>query len=164
MRQFFIGFLIVAALVVGGSLVASVAYQAGVSTAVTTVAATAPEGTVVTPVVSAYGYPYGYGYGPGWGWHGGFPFFGILVGLFFLFLFFGLLRAAFGRGRGWYGPGGGYGRYGRGGWGDHEHNGERPWERQAREMHDAWHRDSGSGSQPGDTPPTDRPASGGPTS
>jgi hypothetical protein len=160
MRQFFIGFLIVAALVVGGGLIATAAYQAGVSTAVTTVAATAPEGTVVTPVVPAYGYPYGYGYGPGWGWHGGFPFFGILVGLFFLFLFIGLLRAAFGRGRGWGGPGGGY--YGRGGWG-HDHNSERPWERQAREIHDTWHRESGGG-QPGDTPPTERPASGGPTS
>jgi hypothetical protein len=154
MRQFFIGFLIVAALVVGGSLVASVAYQAGVSTAVTTVAATAPEGTVVTPVVPAYGYGYGYGYGPGWGWHGGFPIFGLLFGLFFIFLFIALLRAAFGRGRGWGGPGGG-GWYGRGGWSNHEHNGERPWERQAREMHDAWHRQAGG-------PPADAGQASGP--
>ena len=128
MRTFFIGFLILAAVLVGGSVVANVAYQAGVQTAVTTVAATAPEGTVVTPVaVPAYGY--GYGYGPGWGWHGGFSFFGILFGLFILFLFFGLLRAAFGRGRGWGGRGGpggwGYGG-GPGGWSGHDHNGERP--------------------------------------
>jgi hypothetical protein len=181
MRTFFIGFLILAAVLVGGSVVANVAYQAGVQTAVTTVAATAPEGTVVTPVaVPAYGY--GYGYGPGWGWHGGFSFFGILFGLFILFLFFGLLRAAFGRGRGWGGRGGpggwGYGGGGPGGWSGHDHNGDRPWERQAREIHDAWHREnpgeaggpSGSGGTASGgagasaaTPPTDRPSTG-PTS
>lgn len=52
----------------------------------------------------------------GYGWHGP-GIFGLLFGLFFLFLLFGLARAAFGgRGRGW---GGGYGfGYGpRHGWG-----------------------------------------------
>ena len=34
MRSFFIGFLLLAALLVGGSVVANVAYQAGVQTAV----------------------------------------------------------------------------------------------------------------------------------
>ena len=154
MRQFFIGFLIVAALLVGGSVVANVAYQAGVQTAVTTVAASAPAGTVVTPVAPGVGpYGYGYGYGPGWGWHGGgFGIGGFLVGLFFLFIFFGLIRAAFGRGRGWGGHGGGWGyRGGPGGWSGHDQNGERPWETRAREVHDAWHRDqAGSGG----TPPT----------
>jgi hypothetical protein len=156
MRQFFIGFLIIAALVAGGTLVASVAYQAGLSTAVTTVAATAPEGTIVTPVVPGGVPGYGYGYGPGWGWHGGpgFGIFGLLFGLFFLFLLFGLLRAAFGRGRGWGGPGG-WG--GRGGWGNHD-NGEHPWERQARERHDAWHREQRGES--GGTSSTDRPSTG----
>ena len=46
----------------------------------------------------------GYGYGA----HGGPGIFGILVGLLFLFLLFGLIRAVFFRGRGWghgYGPG-----------------------------------------------------------
>jgi hypothetical protein len=53
----------------------------------------------------------GYGYGYGYGYHG-FNFLGLLFPLFFLFIIFGLIRAAFGRGRGW-GPG-----YGRGhGWG-----------------------------------------------
>ena len=176
MRQFFIGFLIVAALLVGGSVVANVAYQAGVQTAVTTVAATAPEGTVVTPVVpgALHGYGYGYGYGPGWGWHGGgFSIFGFLFGLFILFLLFGLIRAAFGRGRGWGGPnGGGWGyRGGPGGWGGHDHSGERPWERQAREIHDTWHRENPDATRrprrPGaasanaaDTTRTDRPSTG----
>jgi hypothetical protein len=51
----------------------------------------------------------------GYGWHGP-GIFGILFGIFFLFLIFGLLRAAFSRGRG-YGPGWGHG-YGYGpGWG-----------------------------------------------
>ena len=159
MRQFFIGFLILAAVLVGGSVVANVAYQAGVQVAVTTAAATAPEGTVVTPVVPGYGY--GYGYGHGWGWHGGpgFGIFGILFGLFFIFLLFGLVRAAFGHGRGWGGPGG-WGRGGPGGWGGHEHNGERPWERQARELHDSWHRDHPGES--GGSSSTDRPSTGGP--
>jgi hypothetical protein len=121
MRNLFIGFLILTAVVIGGGIVANVAYQAGVSTAVTTAAATAPDGTVVTPVVP---YPYGYGYGWGWG-HGGFPFFGILAGLFFLFLLFALIRAATWRGgwgRGWNGgPGGSGGPGGYGKAGDHDH-------------------------------------------
>ena len=170
MRQFFIGFLIVAALLVGGSVVANVAYQAGLQTAVTTVAATAPEGTIVTPVVpgAVPGYGYGYGYGPGWGWHGGgFSIFGFLFGLFILFLLFGLIRAAFGRGRGWggrgWGPGGpgGYGGWARGY--DHK-GGEHPWESRAREVHDAWHRESSGGSEGGANPPTDRPTTGGSSS
>ena len=55
--------------------------------------------------------------GYGYGYHGGPGIFGILFGLFFLFLVFGLIRAAFSRGRGW---GGGWGRHGYGygpGWG-----------------------------------------------
>ena len=113
MRNLFIGFLVVAALVVGGGVVANVAYQVGVTTAVNVAAANAPDGSVVTPVVPG-AYPYGYGYGPGWG-HGGPGIFGILVGLFFLFIFFGLIRAAFWRGGGGRGWGGG----GPGGWGEH---------------------------------------------
>jgi len=127
MRNLIIGLLVVAALVVGGGIIAQTAYQAGVSTAVTTAAANAPAGTVVTPV-APYPYPY---YGPGWGWHGGFGIFGFFFFLFFLFLIFGLLRAVFWRGRGgWGGPGGpgrwggpgGPGAYGGPGkWGDHDH-------------------------------------------
>ena len=169
MRSFFIGFLLLAALLVGGSVVANVAYQAGLQTAVTTVAATAPEGSVVTPVAPAFvpGYGYGYGYGPGMGWHGGgFSIFGFLFGLFFLFLIFGLIRAAFFRGRGWGGhggPGGWGGRGGpgywggKGGWGGHDQTGEHPWESRAREIHDAWHRENPG--QSGNNPPAG-PSSG----
>ena len=158
MRQFFISLVLLVAVVAVGGAVASVAYQAGLATAITSVAATAPEGTIVTPVAPGVGpFGYGYGYGPGWGWHGGGPVSGIVgffVTLFVIFIFFGILRAVFfgGRGRGWGGPGG---PGGRGGWG-HEHNGERPWERQAREVHDAWHRENPTAG-PG-TPPTDRPS------
>ena len=134
MRNLFIGLLVVAALVVGGGIIAQTAYQAGLSTAVTTTAASAPAGTVVTPVAPVP-YPYYYG-GWGWGWGHGFPFFGFIGFFLFLFLIFGLFRAIFWRGRGWGGPGGrggwggpgysgGPGGYGPGGgygkWGDHDH-------------------------------------------
>ena len=124
MRQFFIGFLIVAAILIGGSVVANVAYQAGVQVAVNTAAANAPEGTVVTPVVPGYGYGHAYGYGPGWHGGPGFGIFGLLFGIFFIFLVFALLRAAFGFGR-WGGPGGWGGRGGPGGpagWGSHDYD------------------------------------------
>ena len=84
MRNVFIGFLIVAAIVVGGGFIAKAAYQAGLSTAITTAAANAPDGTVVTPVApGAYPYGYGYGYGHGPGWGGGFSIFGFLGALLF---------------------------------------------------------------------------------
>jgi hypothetical protein len=128
MRNLFIGFLILAVVLIGGGIVASVAYQAGVSTAVTTVAASAPDGAVVTPVAP---YPYPYGYGWGWG-HGGFPFLGILAGLFFLFLLFALIRAATWRGPGWRG----------GGWGDHDHRSR------FHDTFDEWHRKAHEGGSP----------------
>lgn len=108
MRNLFIGLLVVAAVVVGGGFIAQSAYQAGLSTAITTAAANAPDGTVVTPVApGAYPYGYGYGYGPG-GWGHGFSIFGFLGTLLVILLIVGLLRAAFWRGRG----GGGWGRHG----------------------------------------------------
>ena len=133
MRNIFIGLLVVAALVVGGGLIAQTAYQAGLTTAITTAAANAPDGTVVTPVVPGP-YPYGYGYGPGWGWgHGGFSILGFLGTLLVIFLIIGLLRAAFWRGGGW-----GNGRRwdGPGKWGDGEHRSRfhdtfEDWHRQA---------------------------------
>jgi hypothetical protein len=84
-------------------------YNAGVSEGVAEAARLAqaagesPAAVVYPPYI---GHP-GYGYG----WGGGFGFFGILFGILFLFLIFGLIRAAFGWGR-W---GGGGGR-GPGGW------------------------------------------------
>src|SRR5690349_2708183 len=74
-------------------------YQAGLAQGVVD-AGRLPAGAVV-PVA---------GYGYGWGFHG-FGIFGLLFGIFFLFLIFRLIGAAFGRGRGW-GPG----RYGHGSW------------------------------------------------
>jgi len=155
MRNLFIGFLIVAAIVVGGGFIAQAAYQAGLSTAITTAAANAPDGTVVAPVApGAYPYGYGYGYGPG---HG-FSTFGLLGTLLFIFLIIGLLRAAFGRGRGWGGGSGSWG--GPGNWGDHDHRGR------FQQTFDDWHREahgqSGmsdaagtSGASTGSNPPKD---------
>jgi hypothetical protein len=64
--------------------------------------------------------PAGYYSGAYWGHPGGFGFGGFLIGIFFLFLFFGLLRAIFGYGRwgGHHGGGYGKGRGGYGGWQD----------------------------------------------
>jgi hypothetical protein len=95
--SFVFGLLLVGVLVAVGAGI----YQAGVVQGVAQAATVAPGTAVAVP---AYGY--------GWGWGFGFHWiFGLFFGLFFLFLIFGLIRAAFGRGRGW-GPGGG-----RGGWG-----------------------------------------------
>lgn len=109
MRNLFIGLLILAAVVVGGAAIANTAYQAGLSSAITTAAANAPDGTVVTPVAPG-GYPYGYGHG--WGWGPGFGLFGLLGTLVVLFVIFALIRAAFWRGG--RGPGGGPGGWGGG--------------------------------------------------
>ena len=102
-----------------------VGYQIGVSQAVVT---QLPAGAAP---VAYYGYPY----------HFGFGFLGFLFPLFFLFLIFGLMRAAFGGGRGWSKGGPGYGYMGRG-WGD----GRQRIEELHRELHG------------------EKPASGGPTS
>jgi len=77
-------------------------YQAGLAQGVID-AGRLPAGAVV-PVA---------GYGYGYGFHG-FGFLGLLFPILFLFLIFGLVRAAFGRGR-HYGPGwGGRGYWGKG--------------------------------------------------
>jgi len=128
--------LLVAVLAIGGGLIATTAYQAGLGTAIKT--ATGDAGTAVTPVVVTPAY--GYGYGPGWHPGFGFGFFGFLGTLFFLFIVFALLRAIFWRGgpgrRGW-GPGG-WGGYGYGKGPDGSGNG--PWENHANQSFDEWHR------------------------
>jgi hypothetical protein len=91
-----------------------VGYQIGISQ---TIATQLPAGAAP---VAYYGYPY----------HFGFGFLGFLFPLFFLFLIFGLMRAAFGGGRGWSKSGGGYGYMGRG-WGD----GRQRIEELHRELH-----------------------------
>jgi hypothetical protein len=148
MRNTFIAILLIAAFVVGGGIIASVAYQIGVSTAVST-AVTESGVTVVAPVVPAWGAP---GYGYGWGWGGpGFGIFGFLAFLFFIFIVIALLRAAFFRGHR-HGPWGAYGGYG----GPGGARGGSPWERHAHDTFEAWHREAhepgtGTGSEP--TPP-----------
>jgi hypothetical protein len=147
--------VLVAVLAVGGGIVATTAYQAGVNTAVTQAAA--DGATVVNPVVvPAYGYgwhPFGFGFG----------FFGFLFTLFFLFIVFGLIRAIIWGGRGhrhgWGGPG----------WGGSG------WDPDARRDHDAskfhgrfddWHRqahDAPAGpttNPPTTNPPTSTPPAG----
>ena len=96
--SFLVGLVLVGVLVGAGVGI----YQAGIAQGVID-AGRFPAGGPV-PVQ-------GYGYGHGWGGPG-FGFFGLLFGVFFLFLLFGLVRAAFSRGRGW-GPGG----WGGPGWG-----------------------------------------------
>lgn len=93
------------------------------------------------------------------GYHGGFGFLGLFFPLLFLFLIFGLIRAAFSRGRGWghhgYGRGHGYGP----GWGGGPDMGEGPsgggpaeWreerDRRMAELHRRLHDEQG-GSVPG---------------
>lgn len=156
MRRTVAAIALVAVLLVGGGVIATAAYQLGVSTAVTT-AVTETGATVVTPVVPGYGYP-GYGYGPGWGWHGpGFSIFGFLGTILFIFIVIGLLRAVFfhGSGRGWGGPGG---PGGPGGWGGPGHRHDR-WQGRAREVFDDYHRQAhGTGpdaaTEPDSRPPT----------
>ena len=153
MRRIIPAILLIAVLAVGESAIATTAYQAGLSTAVTTAAES--TGTVVAPVVvPAYGY--------GWGLHPGFGFgiFGFLGTLFFVFIVFALIRAIVwgGRGRrGWGGPGpGGWG--GPGGYGTDPDHGGSPWASRAHGTFEEWHRQAhadptpGSGSG-GETPP-----------
>ena len=143
--------LLVAVLAIGGGIIATTAYQAGLGTAITT--ATGSAGTDVAPVVVTPAY--GYGYGPGWHPGFGFGFFGFLATLFFLFIVFALLRAIFWRGgpgrRGW-GPGG-WGGYGYGKGPDGSGNG--PWESHANQAFDDWHRRAhGETAPPEPTDPT----------
>ena len=79
-------------------------------------------------VVAPGAYPVAPYAGWGWGWGFGNIFFGFFGFFIFLFLFFGLLRLAFGGGRGGWGRHGDYGR-GPNGWTDGE---ARSWEDRAR--------------------------------
>ena len=135
--------LLVAVLAIGGGLIATTAYQAGLNTAVTT--AVAGGATVVTPLPGAgYGYGYGYGWHPG-GFGFGLGFFGLLGTLLFVFLVIGLIRALF---RGGHGRRGGWGPGGGGGPG-----GGRFWEARFGESFDEWHRHA-HGPESSNEPPT----------
>jgi len=90
------------AIIVLAAVVGLVGYQIGVTQ---NIAAQLPAASGAP--VAYYPYPYHWGFGFGFG------IFGFLFWIFAIFLFFGLLRAAFGGGRGW-----GHRYYGRGPWGD----------------------------------------------
>ena len=107
--------------------IGTVVYNAGVSAGLTEAAVqAAASGDAVAVPPYAWGHGYGpYAHGP-WG----FGFFGILFGIFLLFLVFGLLRVAFGGGRHRGGPGGG-------GWGGRRE--------MLEEMHRDLHRREGTG-------------------
>jgi hypothetical protein len=152
MPRFLAAILLVAVLAIGGGIIATTAYQAGVSTAVTTTAS--GSAAVVTPVVVP-----AYGYGWGWGWHAGFGFFGFVATLFFLFIVFALIRAIFWRG----GPGR-RGGWGPGGWGGYDGSGKGPggpdqgaWETR-NQAFEEWHRRAH-----GETPPASPSDVAGPT-
>jgi hypothetical protein len=138
MRRIIPAILLIAVLAVGGGVIASAAYQAGLQTAVTTAAG----GTGTTVVVPAYGV--------GYGWHPfgfGFGLFGFLGALLFLVIVFGLIRAIFfgGRHRHWGGAGWGPGGpVGPGGPGPGRPGGSRydRWEAVLHQDFDAWHRDA----------------------
>ncbi len=123
----------------------AIGYQAGVSSAVATAAAT--SGTVV--------------YHASWGF--GFPWFGFLLFPFFLFCLFGLFAFAFGGrrrwggGPGWGGPGWGGGQ----GYGPSGYTGSQddPRYRWVADAHRKLHEDEAAGRTP-PTPPTDRPQAG----
>jgi len=114
-------------LVLGGAIAAG-AYEAGLAQGAVQVVAPAAVAApaVAAPAVAYHGHPYG------WGW--GFGFFGFLFPLFGLFLFFALMRALVGGGRGW----------GHRGWYDSEHGVPGRFE----EWHKRAHGDTTSGTVP----------------
>ncbi|MEP7041038.1 MAG: hypothetical protein ABI864_05620 [Chloroflexota bacterium] len=105
----FIAFLVlVGLLAVSGVTV----YNAGVAAGI--------NSDIGQAIASGAAIPAGYYSGAYWGHPGGFGFGGFLIGIVFLFLFFGLLRAIFGFGRWGHHGGGGYSKFGRhGGWNEY---------------------------------------------
>ena len=152
MRRTIAAGLLIALLVIGGGVIASVAYQVGVNVAVTT--AVTDGATVVAPVPA-----YGWGYGMGYGWHPfGFGIFGLLFGLFFLFIVFGLIRAIFWGGRRGWGSGGWGGPGDRGSDSRYERN---PWIERFGPSFEEWHRrahESQSSSEPPTSNTSSKPA------
>jgi hypothetical protein len=129
--------ILLAIILIGGAIgIGVTSYNAGVTAGLvqTGHAVVVSDGYAVAPGGAYVGY--------GWGFGHGFGFFGFLGGLLFLFLLFGLIRAAFGGGhrRGWGGPGGpgGPGRWG----GDWRRD---AWEQRVKDTHDALHREATDG-------------------
>jgi hypothetical protein len=104
----FIAFVLLVGLL---AVVGVTVYNAGVTAGI--------NSDIGQAIASGAAIPAGYYSGAYWGHPGGFGFGGFLIGIFFLFLFFGLLRAIFGMGR-WGHHGGGYSKFGRhGGWNEY---------------------------------------------
>jgi hypothetical protein len=132
--------LLIALLAIGGGLIATTAYQAGLNTAVTTTVANGA--TVVAPVA---------GYGWGYGWHPfgfGFGIFGFLGTLIFILLVFALLRAIFWGGRRGWGPGG----WGPGHHGYDPRSGPNPWFDRFGPSFEEWHRRAHEGGSSDQSP------------
>ena len=128
-----IGFLLLAALIIGGG---AMVYRAGMAQGIsqspavaTAIVQSAENGQPVPVPPMMYGRPYGYGY-PMYGHHGFFFPFGAICGsIFFLFLIFGLMKLVFFGGmrhRGWEG-------HKHGPWGRNWGNGVPP-------MFEEWHK------------------------
>ncbi len=130
--------LLVGLVAVGGFMAFKAGEVNGISQApavATAIAKSAESGQPANIPPMMYGHEYGgYGYGPGYpmmyGHHFGFfPLGGICFSIFFLFLFFGLLRMIFFR------------RMGHG-WGHHRHHGPwgKDWEGGVPPMFNDWHK------------------------
>ena len=127
--------VIVVALIIGAG---AGVYNAGLAQGLAQAGA-APAGTVVPYA----GYAYGYGFHPFFG----FGFIGLLFPILFLFLIFGLVRAAFRGGRGGWGGGWGHRGWGPGGPGGYDGWREQR-EQQIADFHRRLHESEGAG-QPG---------------
>ena len=108
--------LLAVVLVFGAIGIGVVAYNAGVAHGAAAQVVSDGGNVVVAPGAYAVA-PYA---GWGWGWGFGNIFFGFFGFLIFLFLFFGLIRLAFGSGRGGWGRHGSYAYRGPNGWTDGE--------------------------------------------
>ena len=130
-------------------------YNAGLQQGIAQ-SANVPAGTV----------PYGY-----YGWHGGgFGILGLIFPLLFLFILFGIARAAFGHRRGWghgYGPGYGRWGYGPGAWmgpgsPDSGSGTGNPRDQWVAEMHRRLHEAEGTANPSGANPSGANPSGTGP--
>jgi hypothetical protein len=112
-------FLLIGLLAAGGYTAYRAGVAQGIAQAPEVVEAIQQQGVPVAPMVG-YGYPHGFGY------HHFNPFGAICFSIFFLFLFFGLMKMIFFRRM-------------RHGWGHHGHW-KKDWEGGVPPMFDEWHK------------------------
>jgi hypothetical protein len=142
-----VGLLLLLGLIAGGIFMAFKAGEAnGITQApvvATAIAKAAENGQAapIPPMMAGRTYGYGYGYYPMLGHHFGFFPFGAICGsIFFLFLFFGIMRMIFFRGM-WHGSWEGHKH---GPWGRHWENGVPP-------MFEEWHKRAHGEAAPSDS-------------